>query len=172
MIRFLTISIVTASLLACSTKPIEISSGAVQDLKVKSAELSACAFRVEFADKRSNQDNLGNVGVRGFVYKDFSSWFMRQVERRLRTSDAAGSDPTLRVELLQAYLESNRSTLSFNVVLKSTLPGEDAIIVRGDTTKVNWIGNDGELGAYVERASDRALDKLTIALKPKCKAAS
>jgi hypothetical protein len=148
---------------ACSNKPVEIKQNAVQDLRVNKQRVSPCTHRIQFIDKRSNADNLGNIGYRGFVFNDFTGWFERQVRTQMRDEQANESASPLIVELLQAYLESNRSTLSFNVVLQVSSHGSAPQIFRGDTTKMNWFGNDGELGAYIERASQSVLDKMHAA---------
>jgi hypothetical protein len=148
---------------ACSNKPVEIRQTAVQDLRIAKAKRSPCAFQVTFVDQRSSKENLGNVGYRGFVFNDFAGWFERQVRTRLRSEEASDTSPMVQVELIQAYLEQNRATLSFNVVVKATNASKSVQVFRGDNTKMNWLGGDSEFGAYIERASQVVLDKLQAA---------
>ncbi|NJR44205.1 hypothetical protein HC761_01825 [bacterium] len=127
---------------------------------------SKCPIRLAFIDRRTDVDNLGVIGNRAVVYPDFSAWFSRQLRTHLRAEESTLDSPKLLVELTQAYMETNRSTLSFNIVAKVSeqeINGAPIRVYRGATTKMNWFGGDGETGAYVERATKDLLAKLSAA---------
>jgi hypothetical protein len=138
-----------------NTKPLVVAPAAIDDLHVD----ATCELTPELVDRRPS-DELGQLGFREFVFDDYLGYFERQL-----TSRFVGADPrpSHRVELLRAYLESNRTTLSFNTVLrvrKSDEPDGESRLYRGATTRISWFGNDGELAAFIERATADVLSKM------------
>jgi hypothetical protein len=153
-----------ALLAACgTTKPLVIAADAVGDVP----EAPSCGLTMVLLDKRPSS-HLGLIGAREFVYPDYLAFLERQLAMRFAGRESA---PSHQVELLRAYLETNRTTLSFNTVVRVRKPGEsdqEARVYRGDTTKINWAGGDSELGAYIERSTEALLD--TMAQGEGCRA--
>jgi|GEM_PF-1534125 len=175
-VRLTAVLLILATLIGCGTNaPRKLPVQAVDDLKVTAAMHSKCAFSVEFVDRRTDPQNLGVIGKRAVIYPDFSKWFELQLRARLRTQESNPKSPKLVVELAQAYMETNRSTLSFNILasvtssvtgeLVATSPGR---VYRGATTKVSWFGGDSETGAFIERAAQELLTKLSTAEEKQC----
>lgn len=138
-----------------TTTSIAIPPDAVRDLE----PASTCDLQVALVDRRQST-HLGYLADREFVYPDYFGYLDRQFRSRFVGET---SSPTVHVQLLRAYLETNRQTLSFNTVLRAYREGESESrgnIYRGETTKVNWFGSDSELGAYIERATGEAVDKV------------
>lgn len=155
----LAISLLTG---ACSTAPVRIPGDSVDELAVPAGAGQGCATLGSFVDARPNAE-LGTLGAREFVYEDYPGWLQRQLARRL-----AGGGPPVRIELLRAYLETNRSTLSFTVVLRSHFPGQPARVHRGSDTRINWFNSNGELGSFIERASEQAIVQLLAQANAAC----
>lgn len=149
---------------ACSTAPVRIPADSVDDLAKPAGAGPGCAALGSFVDARPNAE-LGTLGAREFVYEDYPGWLRRQLAHRL-----GGDGPQLRIELLRAYLETNRSTLSFTVVLRSQVPGQPARVHRGSDTRINWFNSNGELGSFIERASERAITELVAQADVNCAA--
>jgi hypothetical protein len=138
-----------------NTKPVVVAPAAIDDVRV----VSTCGLTPVLVDRRPSGE-LGQLGYREFVFEDYIGYFERQLRLRFV---GAGAQPTHRVELLRAYLESNRTTLSFNTVLRVRKPDEPdgtGRLYRGATTRISWFGNDGELAAFIERATADVLDKM------------
>lgn len=144
------------ALAACAnTKPVVVAPAAIDDVRV----VATCGLTPELVDRRPSAE-LGQIGFREFVLDDYLGYLERQLKSRFVGTD---SQPSHRVELLRAYIESNRTTLSFNTVLRvrrSDEPDTQARLYRGATTRISWFGNDGELAAYIERATTDVLDKM------------
>lgn len=140
-----------------NTKPVVVPSTAIDDVRV----VSTCDLALELIDRRPTTE-LGQLHSREFVFDDYLGYF----ERQLRSRFVGDSQrPTHRVELLRAYIETNRTTFSFNTVLRvrGTNQSEgESRLYRGATTRVNWFGSDGELAAYVERATLDVLDQMAV----------
>jgi len=138
-----------------NTKPVVVAPAAIDDVRVD----ATCNLTPELVDRRPS-DELGQLGFREFVFDDYLGYFERQLESRFV---GTAPQPSHRVELLRAYLESNRSTLSFNTVLRVRRSDEsdgESRLYRGATTRISWFGNDGELAAFIERASADVLNKM------------
>jgi hypothetical protein len=138
-----------------NTKPVVVAPAAIDDVRVD----ANCGLTPELVDRRPS-DELGQLGFREFVLDDFLGYFERQLESRFVGADPR---PSHRVELLRAYLESNRTTLSFNTVLrvrKSDEPDGESRLYRGATTRISWFGNDAELAAFIERATADVLNQM------------
>lgn len=176
-VRLTAVLLILATLIGCATNaPRNLPVEAVDDLKVTDTMRSKCPLSIEFVDRRTDPQNLGVIGKRAVIYPDFGKWFELQLRARLRTQESNPDSPKLVVELAQAYMETNRSTLSFNILatvtgggvkgqLESTAP---ARVYRGATTKVSWFGNDSETGAFIERAAQELLVKLSTAEEKQC----
>lgn len=149
---------------ACSTAPVRIPAESVDELAAPARAIPGCAALGSFVDARPNAE-LGTLGAREFVFEDYPGWLRRQLERRL-----AGDGPPVRIELLRAYLETNRSTLSFTVVLRSQVRGQPPRVHRGSDTRINWFNSNGELGSFVERASEQAIKQLVAQADAACAA--
>jgi hypothetical protein len=155
-------------LASCSSAPVRIDAEAVDEIAVtKRAPRASCVRLGEFSDQRPVQE-LGTLGFREFVYPDYSGWLRRQLGTHL--GETGADKAPLRVELLRAYLETNRATLTFTVVLRSTLAGARPTVHRGSDTRTNWFGSDGELGNFIERASASAINHLLATHQATCTA--
>jgi hypothetical protein len=95
-------------------------------------------------------------------------WFERQLTVHLRSELADAQSSELAISLLQAYAETNRRTLSFNFVVIVEDGESEPRVYRGQTTKINWIGSDGAIGAFVERAGVAVLEQLVQGEKHRC----
>ena len=113
-------------------------------------------------------EELGTLGYREFAYQDYSGWLRRQLAARMG-KDSPDAAP-LQVELLRAYMETNRSTLTFTVVLRSQLGDAPPTVHRGSDTRVNWFNSDSELGNFIERASAAAIKHLMVTHQVGCSA--
>jgi hypothetical protein len=155
--RKLSLMLTCALLVAgcATTNPIAIPPDAVSDLQTA----PACNLKVALIDRRQTT-HLGYLGDREFVYPDYFEYLDRQIKQRFAGADSAS---LIHVQLFRAYLETNRSTLSFNTVLRVHRQDEsdsEGRIYRGETTRVAWFGTDSELGTYIERATRDAVEKI------------
>lgn len=138
-----------------TTQPIAIPPDAVSDLQ----NVPTCNLKVVLTDQRQTK-HLGYLGDREFVYPDYFEYLDRQMQQRFSGADSVA---LVHAQLLRAYLETNRSTLSFNTVLRVHRDGESPLqgrIYRGENTRIAWLGTDSELGAYIERATRDAVEKI------------
>lgn len=151
----LTLAAVSLATGCATTTSIAIPTDAVRDLE----PASTCDLQVTLVDHRQSK-HLGYLADKEFVFPDYFEYLDRQLRSRFVGEK---SSPRIHVQLLRAYLETNRQTLSFNTVLRAYREGESnsqGKIHRGETTKVNWFGSDSELGAYIERATRDAVEKI------------
>ncbi len=138
-----------------STKPIQIDQLAIDDVKLPK---SNCALNLKLFDNRPSAE-LGTIGFREFQFENYPDYLQRQLDRRfLQVENKA----VFEARLLRAYIETNRTTLSFNVVVKMLEPGAPPRIYRGDTTNLNFFGNQSELAAFMERATIELVEKIAI----------
>jgi hypothetical protein len=150
-------------LVACSTKPIVMEKKALDN--VPTTAVAKCNARAVLIDARPAEE-LGNVGFRELQYGDYVGWLDRQIGQ-IFVARAPAGDATvepIKIDLLRSYIESNRATLSFNVVLRV-----NGKIFRGQSTRVNWFGGQSELANFIERASIQALTAMRAGLEESCK---
>jgi len=157
-------------LTACSTAPIRVEQKAIDDLTISERNAPQCTLGIELVDARPESD-LGTIGFREFVFDDYLGWLHRQLKTQFRTELAAPDAAVLRLELLRAYMETNRKTLSFNVVMRAARAGdpvERSRLYRGASTRINWSGNQGELAAFIERASAEMIGHMRVGERQLC----
>lgn len=156
------------ALASCTSAPVRIDADAVDEIAVsRRAPRASCISLGEYSDKRPVQE-LGTLGHREFTYPDYSGWLHRQLGVHL--GEAGANTTPLKVELLRAYLETNRTTLTFTVVLRSRLGDAPPVVHRGSDTRISWLGSDGELGNFIERASALAIRHLLTIHRDACAA--
>lgn len=153
-------ALLAAASSGCSTKAVVLNHEAVSNLRTAPASRSVqCPSLGEFVDARPDAD-MGRLGYRDFDFPEFKPWFEAQLRAALPSGDNTDPEQTLRVELLRSYLETNRNTLSFTVVIRATLPGKAPQVLRGAVTKINWWGTQSEFGNYIESASTQVMARL------------
>jgi hypothetical protein len=136
---------------ACSTKPIVMQKTALDNVPITA--IAKCNAHAVLNDARPAEE-LGNVGFRELQYNDYAGWLDHQIGQIFANDELQTVEP-IKIDLLRSYIESNRATLSFNVVLR--VSGK---IYRGQSTRVNWFGGQSELANFIERASIQALTSM------------
>ena len=154
-----------AALAGCSTAPVVVPADAVDDVALPAGGGHASAWicgpvKLAFLDARSTPE-MGHLGGRSYTLEELPQWLEGQLRRHVPHDEASAAE--LDVKLERAYLETNRSTLSFTVILSARrvdLGDAQSRYYRGMDTKINWLGSDSELANYVERAAANALQNL------------
>jgi hypothetical protein len=162
------------ALAACSKEPINLSNGftppesslAYSNQKGGGAENICRVYIGDIADKRTDKDTMGLIGLRVVHGADPVAWLRSGLatlkrDRRIVLADStSNSDLDLDVDILKAYVINITSDKSANVVVRVHYSRNGAAagdrVIRGIETGWNWA--DG--GDETQSAFDDALDDL------------
>jgi len=183
-----------AALLAgCARTPITVSPGeggtvaavAPAPSRASAARLiddgPPCTVRLEeVRDARPNPNDLGMMGPRPVHASDSVAWLqsalapMKQ-DRRLRFVDTdAEAALLLRVELVKAYILTQNTQKSSNVVLRAVYSRDgkdlDAQVARGRDEGVDWMFGEEEAQGSLNRALAAAVLELDNDIAVRCRA--
>jgi hypothetical protein len=176
------IVIAIGALSGCVPKPIEIRPQPLPPAQeAQKATARSCAVTVaEIKDVRSDQQTMGNLGGRPLYVTDAAAWVRAGIAAR-RTPDpvrygdslaAHPDEPTLKIELIKAYIITITSVKSANVVLRVTRSQNGSEpqtqIYRGRDTGLNWAASDDEAQGALDAALSDALDRMETDMKMRC----
>ena len=138
-----------------------------------------CAVRLaDVLDVRPNANDLGMMGMRAVHAADSVAWLKSALaalnqDRRLHIVDTdAEAQLVLRVELVKAYILTQNTQKSSNVVLRATFSRDgkefDTQIARGRDEGANWAGGEEETQGSLNRAMVAAVWELDSAIAARC----
>ena len=132
---------------------------------------------VSVADKRTETASLGSVGGRPFASSDVLPWIEKSVLGRrssfflfISNEDRDPVAPTLKLNLLKAYVDNVRATKTAVVVIEAEFSREPSAapvkqVFRGQVAEFNWASGKGEVQAALQNALDQCLSQVQQVLE-------
>jgi len=127
-------------------------------------------------DARPDTQSMGTMGLRAVRASDTVGWVRSGVQSLSQDSRITFvDDPAalmLKVDLVQAYINSKGTEKSATVVLRAIYSDSDKPIFRGNDDSLNWNNTDSETQAGLDAALAHALEALDRDIASRCSKSS